>query len=330
MFFFSGCHFNKELIKFDTNDLWQSQKNDDTFFLRSFNALVGTCKLLLDNNKTKITYKNICKKASDYEYMSNKEALQFFIENFKLNLRKNLAIKGLMTGYYEPEVIAYENYKHGSFPIFKIDVEKYGRAVFNSSRKKINKGILKDKELEIAWVNNEIEAFFLHIQGSGRLRYKDGKIKKIRYAGSNNKEYTAIGKILIELGKIQKDKVSMFSIKEWLYKNKIQAKKIMEKNERYIYFEEYIGRIKGSAKIELVPFISIAVDPKHYSVGDILLIKENNNLKKIYITIAHDTGAAIKGNQRIDLFTGYGNAAEKAAATMKKDVLIWKLEPKNK
>ena len=104
----------------------------------------------------------------------------------------------------------------------------------------------------------------------------------------------------------------------------------MEKNERYIYFEEYTGKIKGSAKIELVPFISIAVDPKHYSVGDILLIKENNNSKKIYLTIAHDTGSAIKGNQRIDLFTGYGNVAEKAAATMKKDVLIWKLEPKNK
>ena len=75
--------------------------------------------------------------------------------------------------------------------------------------------------------------------------------------------------------------------------------------------------------------ISIAVDPTHYDLGDVLLIKENNS-ENIFLGIAHDTGAAIKGKNRIDLFTGFGKVAEELAAGMKKNIKIWKLEPKNK
>ena len=233
-----------------------------------------------------------------------------------------------MTGYYEPEIKAYKNYEEGRYPLYKIDIKEYDEALFKETRSTINKGFLKNKGLEIAWVENEIEAFFLHIQGSGRLRYEDGKVIKIRYAGNNKKKYTAIGKILIETGKIKKDKVNMFSIKEWLYKNRKAGKKLMEANERYIYFEEYKGKIKGSVKINLVPFISIAVDYKNYKEGDIFLIIEKNRPKKAFIGIAHDEGAAIKGKNRIDLFTGYGKEAEKIAAVMKKKIFMWKLEPK--
>ena len=176
-------------------------------------------------------------------------------------------------------------------------------------------------------MSDEIEAFFLQIQGSGRLRFNDGEVIKVRFAGSNEKKYSSIGKILIEKGAMKKKEVSMLKIKEWLYNNKSIARKIMEKNERYIYFEKYYGDIKGSSKIKLVPYFSVAVDPEYHEPGSILLIKGEIKSEKYFFAIAHDTGGAIKGNNRIDLFTGYGKNAEKIASKLKKKVNIWKLKP---
>ena len=121
--------------------------------------------------------------------------------------------------------------------------------------------------------------FFFHIQGSGRLRFPDGEVKKIRFLGSNDKQYTSIGKVLIERKKIKKENMSMYTLKEWLYKNKEEAKEIMEKNERYIFFEEYVGEIKGSAGVDLQPMISIAIDTNYHNLGDILLINDINSKK---------------------------------------------------
>ena len=102
----------------------------------------------------------------------------------------------------------------------------------------------------------------------------------------------------------------------------------MEKNERYIFFKEYTGNVKGSASIELTPFVSIAVDPNYHKPGDIFIIIDKEDKSKKFLAIAHDTGAAIKGKNRIDIFTGYGKEPEKIAATMKKEILIWKLSPR--
>ena len=234
-----------------------------------------------------------------------------------------------MTGYYEPEIKAYKYKKQNSYPIYKMDIKKYGETVFKSTRKEINKGVLKNKELELAWVENEIEAFFFQIQGSGRLRFPNGEIKRVKFSGSNHKEYTSIGKILLQRNKIKKDNISMYSIKEWLYKNKDEALEVMEQNERFIFFEEYVGEIKGSAGVDLRPMISIAVDTTYHDLGDILLVNDIKN-KKSFIGIAHDTGAAIKGPARIDLFIGFGHQAEMIASGLNNKISINKLKSKIK
>ena len=118
----------------------------------------------------------------------------------------------------------------------------------------------------------------------------------------------------------------MYSIKDWLYKNKDEALEIMEQNERYIFFEEYVGEIKGSAGVDLQPMISVAVDTSYHNLGDILLINDIKTKKK-FLAIAHDTGAAIKGKNRIDLFTGYGHDAEMLASGLNKEISINKLKP---
>ena len=150
-----------------------------------------------------------------------------------------------------------------------MNTEKYGEDIFKVSRNEINEGILKNKGLELAWVENQIEAFFFHIQGSGRLLFSDGEIKRIRFLVRNNKKYTSIWKVLLKQKKIKKDNISMYSIKDWLYKNKEKAGEIMEQNERYIFFEEYLGAVKGSAGVDLEPMVSIAVDTTYHNRGSL-------------------------------------------------------------
>ena len=123
--------------------------------------------------------------------------------------------------------------------------------------------------------------------------------------------------------------MSMYTLKNWLYQNKEEAKEIMEKNERYIFFEEYVGEIKGSAGIDLQPMISIAVDTNYHNLGDVFVINDIKD-KKNFLAIAHDTGAAIKGPSRIDLFAGFGHEAEMLAAGLNKKISINKLKAKIK
>ena len=230
-----------------------------------------------------------------------------------------------MTGYYEPELKAYRFQEAGRYPIYK-DPQKHNlKYLSRLSRKEINTGKLDGKGLEIAWVENEIEAFFLQIQGSGRLKFSDEEIIKIRYAGNNGKSYTSIGKILKEKKKLNKNNINMYSIKEWLHKNPKLAKKIMEENERYIFFEEYEGNIKGSGLEDLLPNVSVAVDADYIKIGTPIIIKDKSTKNNIFLAIAHDKGNAIKGEFRIDLFTGFGKRAEKKAAMLKKNIEVYPL-----
>ena len=102
----------------------------------------------------------------------------------------------------------------------------------------------------------------------------------------------------------------------------------MNMNARYIYFEEYKGEIKGSARVSLVPNISIAVDKRFIKKGEAIIIQNKNNSSDTFLWVAHDEGVAIKGNSRIDLFTGFGYKSEKKAAILNKKIFTWKLEPK--
>ena len=117
----------------------------------------------------------------------------------------------------------------------------------------------------------------------------------------------------------------MYKIKDWLYKNRIKARRFMNMNERYIFFEEYSGDIKGSAGVNLVPNISIAVDKRFIKKGEAIIIQSTHNINDIFVGVAHDEGIAIKGKSRIDLFTGFGYKSEKKAARLKERIYTWKL-----
>ena len=302
---------------------------ENIYSIEIYDAYIRTCEtLIIKKNLKKANEKN-CQLALKNKNPKPKEVKKFFEENFFFDKNLQINNNGIMTGYYEPEIKAYKYQKKNTYPLYKIDINKYGENIFNKTRKQINKGLLKNKGLELAWVENEIEAFFFHIQGSGRLRFPNGEVKRVKFAGSNNKKYTSIGKVLLKRNEIKKENISMYTIKDWLYKNKDEALEIMEQNERYIFFEEYEGEIKGSAGVNLQPMISIAVDIRYHDLGDILLINDIKN-KKNFLAIAHDTGAAIKGPFRIDLFTGFGHQAEMIASGLNNKIIINKLKSKIK
>ena len=270
-------------------------------------------------------YESICNKYSEAEYLKFRRE---FHKNFTLNrisIDKNTQSSGILTGYYEPLIKAFSYPKKGSYPIYKNPSLRSNKIDTNITRKEINNGYLKNNNLEIAWVENEIEAFFLQIQGSGRLELENKRIIKVRFAGSNNKKYTSIGKVLIKNGYLKKKDIDMYKIKEWLYKNKDLSRKLMNMNERYIFFEEYQGKVKGSGGIDLVPGVSIAVDKRFISKGEAIIIQDIKNRSEVFLGVAHDEGSAIKGEKRIDLFSGYGISGEKKAAKSNKKILTRKL-----
>lgn len=197
-----------------------------------------------------------------------------------------------------------------------------GRVVPMPSRAEIEAGALKDRGLEIAWLADPIDAFFLHIQGSGRLKLDDGRTIGIGYAGKNGHAYTAIGRELVRRGALGADEVSMQTIRAWLKQNPAEAPALMAGNASFVFFRLRDGEGPvGSQGVVLTPGRSLAVDPAYLPFGLPVWIETTDPLAPARaftrLAIAQDTGGAIKGPLRFDLFWGAGPQAEAAAGAMK-------------
>ena len=270
------------------------------------------------NFGTEKSWKDICKKIND----SSKYEKKFILENFKI--KKLSDSIGLLTGYYEPEIkVSFRRDKFFKFPILK----------YNEKYKNIPRNIIENSFLSedvLLWTNSKIELFFLQIQGSGIGILPNKKIIKIAYGGNNNTEYSSIGKLL-KKNELSGKEINLFTIKKFLYENPIKVEKILNTNKRYIFFQiKNKGPKKegpvGSYGVNLVENISMAIDRVYYPLGIPMLIKlVDKNLS--IPALALDTGSAIKGVNRVDLFTGSGEKAENIAGTLKEKVLLYTLVP---
>lgn len=189
-------------------------------------------------------------------------------------------------------------------------------------RTRIEAGALRGRGLEMVWVDNAIDAFFLHIQGSGRVVLPDGSILRVGYAGQNGHRYVPIGRELIERGVLTKDNVSMQAIRAWLEANPDQAAEVMNKNPSYVFFKELNGEGPlGAQGVALTPGRSLAVDRSFVPYGVPVWLDAEDPLgadaRLRRLMIAQDTGGAIRGPVRGDFFWGYGADAEKRAGAMK-------------
>ena len=224
--------------------------------------------------------------------------------------------KGRITGYYESELTGSQTRTNG------VQVPIYGApAGYQKDKKYATREDIEEDGLDapvIAWADDPVDLFLMHVQGSGRLETPTGEIH-LGFAGSNGRPFTGIGQILADEGLLEKVGHSMVQIREWLKNNPQKAKKLMAKNDRYIFFREIQGETPiGTAGVPLTPRHSVAVDTNYIPLQTPMwLVTTAPDGEKIRtVVVAQDTGAAIKGGIRADYFFGHGEEAFLLAGRM--------------
>ena len=277
-----------------------------------------------------------CKKLDSVRFNNHRYARKYFEENFRPFLvsggsRKNS--QGLFTGYYEPQFEgATKNYGKFQTPIYPTPYNLYKIAGKYYSRKQINRGVLKSYVKPIAWLSDPIDAFFLQIQGSGRIKLPNNSVIRLGYAGHNRHSYTSIGRILIQRGEIPRALLSMQTIRSWLRRNPTKVSELLERNARYVFFRRLTsGGPLGAQGVPLTPGRSLAIDPNFLTYGLPTWVDTKDpldadkTLRRLFI--AQDTGAAIKGVVRGDVFFGHGHMAAKRAGYMNRQGRYYVLVP---
>ncbi|MCP4319913.1 MAG: murein transglycosylase A [Hyphomicrobiales bacterium] len=267
---------------------------------------------------------------------------------------------GFVTGYYEPE-IAVSADKTGDFqypfyarpgdlvalneanhpadmdPYFAFGRHVEGGIVEYADRRTIDGGLLEGRGLEIAWARSKVDVFFVHIQGAARLCYADGRVRRITYAAKTGHHFTAIGRVLVQLGELSAEAVTMQSLRDWLAENPHRVDEILWHNRSYIFFRQadvadlQSGPI-AAAKVPLMAGRSLAVDRLLHTFGTPVYVQADS-LEHLddgpfrRLMLAQDTGSAIVGPARGDIFTGSGAVAGDLAGSVKHPAVFYMLVP---
>ncbi len=252
--------------------------------------------------------------------------------------------RAFVTGYYEPEIAGSRTHVPGydtplyamprdlvrarpgdaqALPNGRMPIGRYdesGRFTAYYDRAQIENGALAGKGLEIAWVRDSVEFFFLQVQGSGRLRLPDGGVMRIGYAGQNGQAYTGIGGVMRERGLLGegpgKYPGSMQGIIRYIRENPAEGRALMRENRSWVFFRELTGDGPlGALGVPVRPESSVAADPAFVPLGaPIWLDLDRPEANGLWI--AQDTGGAIKGANRFDTFWGAGDEARRVAGGM--------------
>jgi membrane-bound lytic murein transglycosylase A len=280
--------------------------------------------------------------------MNTTNAKNFFEENFKaLKVKDQQRPEGLYTGYYEPEaegslmktdeyVVPVYAKPHDLSSLDEAAQKQvglaYGRIVNGkaeafSTRKEIEQGALDGRGLEICWLKSWVDVFFIHIQGSGRVKLPDGNIIRLAYAAKTGQPYTGIGGVLLANGVGTKDTMSMEFLRKWMGDHPSDFRELMWNNKSYIFFREIkvpspgLGAL-GAQQVNLTPLRSLAVDRSIWMFGTPIWIDtttppESGSRPFQHLMVAQDTGTAIKGHVRGDVYWGWGDEAAFNAGHMK-------------
>ena len=230
--------------------------------------------------------------------------------------------QALFTGYYEPELRG-SRFRGGQYqyPIYRKPPE-VGGSVWHSRAEIETLGLLDGRGLEIAYINDPVDVFFLQVQGSGRVRLDDGTAIRVGYGGKNGHEYRSVGKELIRRGTYKPHQVSAQVIKNWVRRNPVDGAELLRHNPSFVFFRE-VSEVPsnkgplGAMNRSITTMRSIAVDPKYTRLGAPVWIEKAGKEPLNRLMIAQDTGSAIKGAQRADIFYGTGKAAGLQAGAIK-------------
>ncbi len=299
------------------------------------------------SKKSKKIYGSLCEDAK-----STLNAKDFLLHSFKpyLIVSRDEKREGLLTGYYEAELFASKTMSQKyKYPIYETpkdlisvnlstiypELKKYrlrGRLEGNKLVPYDNRQESKQKGVNadiICYTDSKIDRFFLEIQGSGRVTLDDGTFMYIGYDNQNGHKYRAIGRYLVAMGALHLEDVSLQSIKAWLQKNPSRVDEVLNYNESLVYFKERVQGATGALGLALTPKRSIAVDRSFIPLGSMLYMSaEVGKREESGVVFAQDTGGAIKGAVRADLFLGSGSEAMEIAGVLKSALKLWILMPK--
>jgi len=221
----------------------------------------------------------------------------------------------LFTGYFEPELDgSRQPSDRFRYPLYKMPGELTPGAAW-LSRAEIETGsALSGRGLEIAWVDDPVELFFLQIQGSGRIRLAEGGVVRVGYGGANGHPYRSIGAELVRQGVLAAHQASADVIRNWVRRNPAAGEALLRHNPSYVFFREITGVPPdrgplGAMNRSITPLRTVAVDPAYVPLGAPVWIEKAGTEPLHRLMIAQDTGAAIKGAQRADIFFGTGDLA---------------------
>jgi membrane-bound lytic murein transglycosylase A len=249
----------------------------------------------------------------------------------------------LFTGYYQSVIEgSLAPTPEYAYPIYGMPADLIGNLVPYYSRREIDElGSLRGRGYEIAWVKNPIDLFFLHIQGSGILQLEDGRRLLVGYAGANGRPYRSIGRLLIDRGKIPQEEMSMQRLRRYLIDYPDEQNEIFSYNESYVFFRFSQAGPLGNIEVPLTPGRSVATDARLFPKGALAFIVTERPVLDAAgqlvgwqpfsrFVLNQDTGGAIRGPQRADLYFGTGLEAEAGAGYMNRPGKLYFLSLKNR
>ena len=318
----------------------------------AIHALKNSCSVVVKTKKSNYKWLKVCD-ATLKEKSQNNKQIRAFIEKHFTPYRitiKNYST-GHFTGYYQPSIDGsrFKTKKYNT-PIYKRPIDliskktkdgkisygRYHRGQFIPyySRQEISHSNLIARENIIAWLPNRVERSFLQIQGSGQINLTDGTSILVGYDGQNGHPYRPIGRFLLKNNFLPREKISMQSIKTWLKNNPDRANEVLNYDPSFVFFKILKNNNPlGAQGIELTPKISLAVDWRYTKYGTPVWLDTSyktsdghkHNLRKLMI--AQDTGGAIRGPNRGDVYWGGGSEAEYIAGHMNNKGKMWVLLP---
>jgi len=337
-------------------DGWAGDDHATAFaaFLASCRALNGNRQPAREAASITDALKTICERAFAAVPLEEDGARQFFEDNFRpLRISKLGDTDGFLTGYYEP-IIDGSRVPTGAFtaPLYRRPPNlvvsgrrklgdsfpnkgvRVGRRVGRRKiapyydRAEIEDGALDGWHLEICWLRSQIDVLFAQIQGSARIRLEDGSILRVNYDSHNGWPYTPVGRVLVDRKIFPKDEVSMQRIRDWMEANPDAAKDVWRQNRSYVFFRitdlATEDEAVGGAGVPLAPGRSIAVDRSLHAYGtpffiaaELPIANEKAGTKFRRLVFAQDTGSAIVGPARADIYFGAGDEAARIAGRIR-------------
>ena len=298
-----------DILKFQDLDGWA---DDD--HAASLSVFLNTCQDLKEPD-----WAALCGVAQSYKLESARSFFELFFRPVLIRDGND----AMFTGYFEPEL---NGSRHPTdrfrYPVYKMPPEAQSANPWRTRRDLLTSGVMDNRGLEIAWVDDPVELFFLQIQGSGRVRLPDGRMLRVGYGGANGHAYRSIGVELVRRGIFAAHQVSAQVIKNWVRRNPEAGKNLLFHNQSYVFFRElrHVTMDKGplgAMNRSITAMRSIAVDPSFTPLGAPVWIEKDGAGKLRRLMIAQDTGSAIKGAQRADIFYGTGDAAGQAAGRLR-------------